>query len=59
MNSPNTKVSADNARPITTSVAAKRTIDTPEVRMTVYSDPATSCASANRVPINAAIGNST
>ena len=34
-----------------------RGIDTPETRITVYSELATSCASANSVPIRAAIGN--
>jgi hypothetical protein len=58
MNSPITKVSAANRKPIVASMPANRAVDTPEVRITVYSDPATSCASANNVPIRAATGKS-
>ena len=43
--------------PIPASVPAKRAVDTPEVRITVYSEPATIWARANSVPINAAGGN--
>src|SRR5262245_36720434 len=58
-NSPNAKVTRANRNPIPANVAAKRAGDTPEVLMTVYSEPATRCASANRVPIRAATGNRT
>ena len=34
-----------------------RVTDSPEVRITVYSELSTSCARANKVPISAAIGN--
>ena len=56
MNSPNAKVSTAKPSPIDASVAAKRVVETPEVRITVYSDPDTSCASAKSVPISAASG---
>ena len=56
MNSPKTNVSAANTKPTDPSIAPMRVSDTPETRITVYSEPATSCARAKIVPISAAIG---
>ena len=57
MNSPKTNVSTENASPTRTIAAAMRVSDTPDARMTVYSEFATRFASAKIVPIRAAIGN--
>ncbi|MNC91330.1 hypothetical protein D3C83_75720 [compost metagenome] len=57
-NSPTTKAMPASATPMPASVAANRVVETPAVRITVYSEPATICASANNVPMRTAGGNS-
>ncbi len=42
--------------PIRTSETAMLFIDSPDTRITVYSELTTSCESANKVPMSAATG---
>jgi hypothetical protein len=56
--SPIANVKIANTSPTLANIEIIRRIETPETRMTVYSELATIWASANKVPISAAMGNS-
>ena len=57
-NSPARNVAIASGIPTRTTAQPILHSDAPEARITVYSEFATSCASANSVPISAATGNS-
>ena len=57
-NSPARKVATASGIPTRMIEKVIWVSDAPEVRITVYSEFATSCAMANRVPISAAVGTS-
>ena len=56
-NSPSRNVITASTAPSRSSIPVARATETPAARITVYSEFATNCASANSVPMRTAMGN--